>query len=72
MSWKIEEGVPPPPKSKYPFIQLEKGQSAFWECSEPERRVNACYLAAWRARQATGGVYRVRIVDGGIRVFRVA
>lgn len=79
MTFTIEKGIPPPedkPKTrnKYPFKEMEIGDSFFVQTSddEDERTVrNKIGTAARGAKWRTGMKFVTRAVEGGVRVWRV-
>lgn len=81
MTPAIETGVPIPKVSKptrvkYPWADMEIGNSFLVECEPDEataRRASVVSSAsAWARRHAPGRKFSVRSVDGGIRVWRTA
>lgn len=69
----IDKNIPPPrdkrgPEPKYPFEHLQVGDSFFVK----DGIANRLSGAASHWRKVTGRQYRVRTVDGGIRVWRIA
>ena len=78
---KIETGIPIPPSRQgrknhdYPYADLEIGQS-FFAAPRPGKsiRQTAIYLGAMSAYYAkkTGRRFTLRVVEGGVRVWRFA
>ena len=75
---KIDKGVPIPPKpgmpgapKKYPFWDMEVGDSFFVECKPEESRAKekSLYACGWRVFGA--GALATRSVEGGVRVWRI-
>lgn len=71
---KIEKDVPVPPRStgpgsnKYPFAEMEVGDSVLFD--EP-RLKSPPYLAAQYHARKTGKKFVGRVVEGGVRIWRV-
>ena len=80
--FKIEKGVEMPPRPqpgpyghKYPFYEMEVGDSFF--SAVPNGRTVAKHrntlMASGRyARKAVGSSFESRVVDGGVRIWRVS
>jgi hypothetical protein len=76
---EIENGIPLPSQSrgmkrKYPIVELEVGQSFLVVCS-PEisrKRIMSVSSLCNRHARKTGFRYTCRVVDGGVRVWRVS
>jgi hypothetical protein len=79
---KIETGIPIPPSRQrcknqdlYPYADLEIGQS-FFAAPRPGKsiRQTAMYLGGMSAYYAkkTGRRFTLRVVEGGVRVWRFA
>jgi len=68
---EIEKGVPQPDAKtgKYPFRQMEVGDSFFAPLGSSDPNPFNTYATAKRIKD--GRKYSVRRVDGGIRVWRV-
>lgn len=67
--YKIEKGVPLPKtgdKSKYPFKEMEVGDSVFISDKTPEQLGGSM----GSARKATGFRFTARRENGGARVWR--
>jgi len=66
--FKVEKGIPVPPvKNKYPWLQMEVGDSFFVPgvtCKEFRTQPSS-------AGRRYGRKYASRSVDGGVRVWRV-
>ena len=54
---------------KYPFRELELGDSFYVALSEQE--INVLRVLAWRFAKATGWKFVTKRVDSGVRVWRV-
>lgn len=65
---KIEEGVPMPAQSKYPFADMKPQDSFFVACDDPSK----IRRAAVAAGQRLGAKFSCRAENGGVRVWRVA
>jgi hypothetical protein len=70
---KIENSIPIPPmagtKQIYPFKDMEVGDSVFIpEANHDSKIVSAAKMHFWR----TGKKWTAKIVDGGIRIWRVS
>jgi hypothetical protein len=75
-AFKIENHVPMPKpgdgKRKYPWAQLELGQSFLIPCDTWEREgVQFSLTSCRRGAEKTGKKFATRQVDGGVRVWRV-
>jgi hypothetical protein len=74
--YQIERNIPlvqiskPPRVRKYPFRELNKGDSFFVPVHDT-KTIPRVRSAAWAWREAHGGKFKTRAVDGGIRVWRV-
>lgn len=77
---EIEKGVPVPveekpfagfarSKSKYPFAEMEVGDSVFYEGESNGGKVHASMV---KSGQRHGRVFTSRKVDGGLRIWRIA
>lgn len=74
--YKIEKGVPMPrPPQKYPWADMEVGDSFLAECAPGERGTvgNRLRNAAERFIEVRGldWKFRYRSVEGGVRIWRV-
>jgi len=69
-SFKVERDIPPPPsRSKYPFGEMEVGDSFL----VPGIKTSAEISSAVNYRKSRYGEnYICRAVDGGVRVWRTA
>lgn len=72
MTVQIDDDVPMPrnargPEPKYPFADLRIGSSFFVKDAVPHRLSSAA--SHWA--KTTGRKFRVRTVDGGVRVWRM-
>lgn len=73
MAFEIEDRIPLPPKSsskiKYPLAEMKVGQSFF----APGVKSSAISGRAATVAKASGDgrKYATRVVDGGVRVWRV-
>lgn len=73
----IERGIPVPQprggRAKYPWRDMQVGDSFYIEASSDKRRaqraVSNCAVSAGRR---IGAKFSTRFVDGGIRVWRVS
>lgn len=78
--FKIDKGVPLPPNSgnkgkgsrKYPFDDMQVGDSIFFETEYPNQRRELLWSVLTSYQKRNGMKYATRIVDGGVRVWRVA
>lgn len=77
MTFDIEKGVPPLPKTynarKYPFSLMEESDSFFITSDDSgilQRRLTAS--CAGFSKRNPGKKFSVRKVDGGVRVWRIA
>lgn len=74
---KIEKGIPNPrpyrgfrtARSKYPFSEMDVGDSVFFE---GQGNGGAAYAAAKKAGMRNGRKYSGYCMDGGIRIWRDA
>lgn len=68
---EIEDGIPYEPRSntleRYPWQQLEIGQSFLYP-----GKVKSATMAAVRAGKRWGKTFRVRAMEDGVRIWRVA
>lgn len=75
---KIEDGVkmPPPRKgynhhrTKYPFAEMQVGQSIFFEKGDPDGR--RAMEAAYKFGQRRGLKFIVRHDEGSVRIWRAS
>jgi hypothetical protein len=67
----IEKGIEPPvnKQSKYPFAQMEPGDSFFIPGMNTSAEISS---AVSYRKNRYGESYRCRAVEGGLRVWRVA
>ena len=68
---KIEEGIPVPKKvraAKYPFNQMEVGQSVFFANVTTDSKP---YRAAKAFELRRGWKFAIRRQEGGIRIWRI-
>lgn len=56
-------------KHKYPFAQMDLGDSFFVELDE--QGINVLRVLAWRFSKETGWKFVTKKVDGGVRVWRI-
>ena len=73
----VESDIPVQGKNrryKYPFHELEIGQSFCVRCHqiEKQRLMDSMTSCRWQAEQKFGGKFVIRTVNGGIRVWRTA
>lgn len=71
---KIEKGVPlPPRKSKYPFAEMEPGDSFFAKPNEGQslKQLHNSIMGCARLRLFPGKKFTSRQMDGGVRVWRI-
>jgi hypothetical protein len=64
----------PPPRTIYPFAELEVNQSFLIDCLNEERLEvgKRARSAAYNFGRRHGSKFIARVVDGGVRVWRVA
>ena len=68
MPYEIVNTVPlPPMRSKFPFEQMQPGDSFF----VPDKVAGTMYSNCKRAAKVIGGKFVARAVEGGCRVWRV-
>lgn len=67
MTIEIDKHVPIPPSGKYPFDELEIGDSFLVPNANSHNIAAASYAGARR----TGYKFRTKTVDGGVRVWRI-
>ncbi len=74
---KIEKNIPIPKKyclTKYPFQEMEIGDSFFVECDTKEGRKTMCTINSSKTnyikRFDPEKMFLMRLVEGGIRVWR--
>ncbi len=80
MSFVLETGVPIPKRvapggrrgSKYPFAQMEVGQSFLVADPETKAATIRSAVGAFSKRYSDAGKFAVRITEEGIRVWRTA
>jgi hypothetical protein len=75
---KIESGIPLPSeargrKIKYPFATLQVGQSFLAACAPEDSRklIMSVSSLCGKHTKKTGRRYTCRVVEGGVRVWRV-
>lgn len=72
--FQIEKNIPIPGvaarNTKYPFLQLEVGDSFFVPCAEEQKKSFRGRLAG-RVVKIKDRKFTVRSVDGGMRVWRI-
>lgn len=75
---KIEKNIPPPfggGRTKYPFSEMQVGDSFFIPCSDAAMRqtVNNLIVSAkgWSSRNNNSAKFTARAVEGGARVWRL-
>ena len=72
--FKIEKGLALPPRkgARYPFREMEVGDSFFVPCPDEEKikRQNRLSGASARPKERGLGKFSVRQVEGGLRVWR--
>jgi hypothetical protein len=71
MMFKIEKGIPFTGRrnTKYPWGQMEVGDSIFFG---PSYKVATVRQSAYKYAKAAGKTFKVGVVDGGFRVWRMA
>lgn len=74
MNIKIDKDIPPPPlgrapATRYPFADLEVGDSFFIPGATPQSISGS---TSWARNKLTPRKFTVRTVEGGTRVWRVA
>lgn len=75
MRYKVMEGpFERPNRRKYPFLDLEVGQAFFVPCTQKRRRKTQQTLSQCgiRWRKLGKGIYGTTLVEGGVRVERLA
>ena len=79
MTFEIEKEIPIPPlrreDRKYPFADMDVGDSFFIRFSVEARKKNQSKIGAaigGYSRRNSGKKFSARCVDGGIRVWRIA
>ena len=65
---KIEKGVPPPIRYKYPFREMDVGESFFAPVAI--NRLNSA-RSYYVSRAGNGSRFLCRTVDGGTRCWRI-
>lgn len=69
--FKIEKGVPiPGSRAKYPFVEMEIGDSFFVEVGEDQRRITSQRISG-SSQNYGEKKFSVRTVKGGLRIWRV-
>lgn len=73
MMFPIEDGIPMPQIWKYPWSELERGQSFLVPCpaDETERKMNSLTSSRNHAQKKLGRRFALRRTNHGIRVWRV-
>ena len=69
-SFKIENGIPIPPKSRYAWHEMKIGDSVFLPLTSAASISSSLNWA--KTKMGGGANFTVRTVDGGVRVWRIA
>jgi|TARA_R110000868_G_scaffold102492_11_gene282233 hypothetical protein len=68
--YKIEKGIPVPfGKGRYPFYDMQVGDSFFAEGKEPHKVASAAYQ--FSRKKALGAKYTARTEGTGTRIWRI-
>lgn len=74
MTYELEDDVPLPPKAaqeRYPWSQMEVGQSFMVESDDPKKAMERVRGAASNRARKHGETFALRTVEGGVRVWRI-
>lgn len=75
MKIKVERGVPAPPRTasrtKYPFADMEVGDSFFMSAAFPEHERGRVSAAACAYAKKHGVKFSTKVFDTGVRTWRI-
>jgi len=70
--YKIEKNIKPPVKKKYPFEKMEVDDSFFVPTEKDDKpRVATNVCSSSRTQKGKGKIFTTRIVEGGVRCWRI-